>query len=192
MSYIEEDKLGFHFDAGWEVAKYDDQPIYREIDKAVRHTDGCPGTKGVDFVATNGNAVTLVEVKDFRLGRVQNRDLEAEIPAKVRDTCAGLIASSRRSPHALWQKVGASVVERKQDLFIVLWLEEDMPPARHKVRCGVLQKQLKKSLHWIGTRRVLVVSRNTLGSRSIAGIERVESLKGASTATNPSASKTKS
>lgn len=124
---FDEGFLKFVFDDGWAVVKYDEHPDYRE---RIRNL---PETKAVDFAAIGpGNALFLIEVKDFRGHRIENRhrlrddDLAIEVAQKVRDTIAGIIAAHHRGNVAEWERFARRLLSLDPPVRVLLWLEEDV------------------------------------------------------------------
>lgn len=94
-----------------------------------------PPTKAVDFVVhLVEDRVALLEVKDFRGHRIENRNrlasdrLPAEVAEKVRDTLAGLIWSRGRdsSDGELDALVRSAFRPGREKILVVLWLDEDL------------------------------------------------------------------
>lgn len=84
---FQEQRLEFEFGKSWSVTKLDSNTFYRE------HMEKLDGTKAVDFVGTaNNQDLYLIEVKDFRGHRIENKDrlqdgqLAIETGQKVRDS----------------------------------------------------------------------------------------------------------
>ncbi len=158
---IEEGHLRFVFDDSWSVIKYDDHPDYQD---RIKRLDG---TKALDFVAVHANAILyLIEVKDFRGYRIQNRtrvrdsELALEVGQKARDTIAGIVAAHHRGSTALLDKAVRRLAANATPVRVLLWLEQDLPPGprgRRSNELSVLIDALKQRLDWL-TPRILVVS----------------------------------
>jgi hypothetical protein len=90
MQLVQEGNLRFGFPDDWAVVKYDESSFYRD------QIERCEGTKAVDIIAYSRGDMFIIEVKDFRGYRIQNKerltnsDLAIEIAQKVRDTMAGM------------------------------------------------------------------------------------------------------
>ena len=157
---IEEGHLRFRFDDSWFVIKYDEHPDYEEWIKRL------DGTKAVDFVAVHANAnLYLIEVKDFRGYRIQNRprvrdaELAVEVGQKVRDTIAGIVAANHRGGTTVWDRPVRRLAANAAPVRVLLWLEQDLPPGprgRRSNELSVLIDALKQRLDWL-TPRVFVV-----------------------------------
>ncbi len=166
---VDEGRLRFTFGDGWIVEKYDGHREYRNgIGKL-------PGSKAVDVVASNpGQGLLLIEVKDFRDHRIENKlrvgeDLATELGQKVRDSVAGMVGALRNSSEpGQWQPHVGHLVDRNRDVRVLLWLEEDRPypsaveERNHKARQASLVKEIKKACRWL-TPRAFVVSRASYG-----------------------------
>ncbi|HSN98345.1 MAG TPA: hypothetical protein VLS89_08605, partial [Candidatus Nanopelagicales bacterium] len=94
----DEGDLRFAFDGDWKVLKWDRHGAY------LGGLQQFHGTKAVDFFGLYLGAPWLIEVKDFRGYRIDNKErltsgeLATEIACKVRDTLAGLIWACDRAP----------------------------------------------------------------------------------------------
>jgi Holliday junction resolvase len=94
LAMIREGNISFEFVGN--LIKYDETDFYRN------HVERCYETKAVDFLALNNHPLYIVEVKDFRGYRIQNKariknaDLAIEFAQKVRDTIAGLYGAFRK------------------------------------------------------------------------------------------------
>ena len=162
---IVEGHLEFAFGSSWHVIKYDD---HRDYQDKIKRLDG---TKALDFVAvhrTKPETLYLIEVKDFRGSRIENKarlsngELAVEVGQKVRDTLAGIIGGFHGVNVGDWKPVMERIMTTDQPIKIVLWLEEDLPlPSRPRGR-GVQQRTvmmniLKNRLRWLTT-KVFVAS----------------------------------
>jgi hypothetical protein len=147
-SLIDEGKLRFEFESQWRVARYDGDektaPAHAFYQNQVSRL---PGTKAVDFVGILvGEGGYLIEVKDFRGYRVQNkkrlssRDLAIEVAQKVRDTIAGLVGAVRNETNpSILTESGLLLFKKSETVRIVLWLEDDAANAilpRYRVGFG--------------------------------------------------------
>ena len=120
----------------------------------------------MDFVAVHANArLYLIEVKDFRGHRIENRhrvrdgELALEVGQKVRDTIAGTVAAHHRGGTEDWDEAVRQLTDSSQPVRVLLWLEQDLPPssrARRLNELSVLTNALKQRLEWL-TPRVFVI-----------------------------------
>lgn len=161
MIRIDEEYLAFEFGDRWQVFKLDEHPDYRE------RIGRLEGAKAVDFLAIlDERELYLIEVKDFRGYRIENRDrllkgeLAIEVAQKVRDSLACIIGAYRTSTLSEhWEPYLSFLCDRHGSIKIALWLEEDLPPPhprlRQKAKASVETKVFKQKLTWL-TRRVLV------------------------------------
>ena len=173
MTRIEEGFLAFEFGNRWRVFKLDEHRDYRE------RVGKLEGTKAVDFLGIlDENELYLIEVKDFRGHRIENKDrlltgeLAIEIAQKVRDSLACMIGAHRTSSLSEhWEPYLRFLCDRHRGIKVALWLEEDLPPPhphlREKARASVETNIFKQKLTWLTT-RVLVCG----GSReSLPGVQ---------------------
>jgi len=134
MPTIIEKKLTFSFPEGWLVNKYDEQSFYRQ------KVQKCRGTAAVDILALSETDLFLIEVKDFRKHRIENKkriqhaELADEFAQKVRDTIAGLYGAYRWhnsifTPFCNYLYANQKE-ERRRKITAILFLEEDMPPVK--------------------------------------------------------------
>jgi hypothetical protein len=158
---IEEEFLRFEFGDDWHVIKYDEHADYAD---RIRHL---PDTKAVDFAAIySARTLFLVEVKDFRGHRIENRDrirvgeLADEVGQKVRDTIAGIVAAHHRGNAKTWEKFTRCLTSTEPPVRVLLWLEDDLPPGprgRRQNGASVMTDALKRQLRWLTT-KVLVTN----------------------------------
>lgn len=152
MPTFNEGYLRFEFGNGWVVSKYDEHPFYRN------RMQKLPNTTAVDFVGVQYGSVYLIEVKDFRGHRIENkaRDLAVEVAYKVRDSIAGLVGAQRDAsgPHADALCASAQVL-LNAEVRVVLWLEEDTPVST-AARRSALAGEVKKYLRWLKARVIVV------------------------------------
>jgi hypothetical protein len=120
------------------------------------------GTAAVDVLCLLDEAdVWLIEVKDFRGHRIENRNristgaLAIEVATKVRDTLAGVVWSVGRDADRNVERIASAFVNRDRDVCAVLWVEEDRSNA---ASASVLAAQIKAALRLSGV-RVFVTSR---------------------------------
>jgi hypothetical protein len=163
MSTFVEGRLEFTFPSPpWNARKWDAEPAYRHGVGRLRDS------KAADFVAEQASCLLVMEVKDFRHHRIENKlrlkdnELAIEVAQKVRDTIAGLVGAQHRSQDGdSWISFVAAATDPKRPIHAVLWLEQDAPPkssagARAQAH-NALQQELKRQLRWLTT-RVLVAS----------------------------------
>ncbi len=176
MTVIVEKRLAFNFGSSWQHAqKYDEQPIHvlglqrmngnlvcencQENARCVECKSELKiGTKAVDIVASHGDQVYLIEVKDFRRYRIENKrrlrdgDLALEVARKVRDTVAGLVGVLHTGDAAAWRPLVAQIFKKAPT--VVLWLEEDISQKRVKERghpAMPVADKLRGYLRWLTT-----------------------------------------
>ncbi|HEX8200872.1 MAG TPA: hypothetical protein VF590_10310 [Isosphaeraceae bacterium] len=155
---IVEGSLEFTFSDDWHVVKYDDHRDYREkIEKLGE-------TKAADFVAVHrprSPTLYLIEVKDFRGYRIQNKkrlsdgELAREVGHKVRDTIAGVVGGHQNGNMEDWGIAVERLANPNPPIRVVLWLEEDalpQPAGRAKNQRSVIIDELKKRLRWLTTK----------------------------------------
>lgn len=160
MPSFNEGHLRFEFDDSWVAVKYDEHRDYRE---SIGHL---AGTKAVDFVAIHSDSqLYLVEIKDFRGHRIENRDrlkegaIAIEIGQKVRDTIAGIVAAHHRG-NAEWGRAVRRMGCGEEPVRVLLWLEQDLPrgpQGRRENQASVLMHELRRKLRWLTT-KVLAIS----------------------------------
>jgi hypothetical protein len=167
----------FTFDERWVVFKYDSAETgYFAIKDAVEATKAC------DFLGVFEETVAyLMEVKDFRGYRVQNRkrlgkgELAMEVAQKVRDTLAGIVSGCRRGDDGYnWRDLVEYLTSPNRELVIVLCLEDDA--VRDKAKLGVQAELIRQKLSWLRP-KVRVVSQG-VNPHKLAGVE-VRNLQGA-------------
>ncbi len=158
-----ESNLFFDFsDEKWSyLMQYDVETDFKKIKDAIQ------GTKAVDFIGIcNQNILTLIEVKNFRGHRIENKPriengddpIEQEVALKVRDTLAGIVGANRNATHKkeYWENYFAFLQNEKKRVEVILWLEKDDDPRpsivqikREKVYGGTIAKKLKQKLSWL-------------------------------------------
>lgn len=155
-----EEKLAFSFDKGWHLVRWDKESAFSE---GVGVVQGCPA---LDFCGVRERAVYLIEVKDFRGHRAENKHRLAEISSdsladelgrKVCATVAGLVGAHRTQHHdeERWKPFAEALLSRRAEVRVILWLEEDVPRGPdHRM---TFSDRLKKKLRWL-TPKVLVAS----------------------------------
>jgi len=177
-----EGKLSFDFEPTWHAVKWDDNPAYRD---GLGRVTGC---KAVDFCGLRDGALYLIEVKDFRGHRIENKErlveessdsLADEVAHKVCDTVAGLVGAHRTRPgdETIWKPFGEALADLKIEIRVVLWLEED--GRRGPGRGMSLADRIKQKLRWLTTR--VILANQSLGKappgltvRNLAGAGRDE------------------
>lgn len=181
MTRLEEGKLVFSFNREWVAVKYDDHAAYR---KGIAKLDR---TTAVDFVGVYQQRLYLIEVKDIRGHRIENkyRDFAIEVAHKVRDSIAGLCGATRRESE-LPGEIASSLERLPSPMLpirIVLWLEEDPPrpvagrrgakDLRGPGRQQSLSRELEQRCRWLGN--VTVIVESMASTNGIPGVE-VQSL----------------
>lgn len=161
---IDEGAIRFTFDDSWVIWKYDESTPYRQGIERLKDS------KAVDFVGYVGDEPYLVEVKDFRGRRIENKErcgkpLAVEFALKVRDTLAGVIGAARNAAdRADWRRLVRKLCDdsSKVRLRAVLWLEDDSArdPRKWKAMASAQAGLIKQQLSWL-TRRVLIVNQMT-------------------------------
>lgn len=162
MTIIEESDLRFTFDDTWTPAKWDDAKAFKlGIGKL-------QGTKAVDIIVRGDRRLLLIEVKNFRNHRIENKAriadgaLIQEVAEKIRDTVAGMIGAARKDDEdakQIWRP-SAKLFGAQNEVIVLLWLEEEFAPPRGdgrsddrwKARVHALTQALKKNLSWLTTR----------------------------------------
>ncbi|MEM9460438.1 MAG: hypothetical protein AAGF11_40090 [Myxococcota bacterium] len=165
---IREGRFELEFADDWSVVlKWDDTPLYRE------GIGRLPGSKAVDILAYSRNRrrLLMLEVKDFRGHRIENRprirdgELFDEVGCKVRDTIAGVRGAVRTRDRTAIAELADKIATRVP-LTVVLWLEEDrdaraLPRShrgRHRGRLNTMTQALKRRVRWL-TPQALVCAR---------------------------------
>lgn len=164
MATWDEGSIRFEFGSTWSIVKLDEDVGYRSgIEKVDQ-------TKAVDFAGVNNkDDLFLIEVKDFRGYRIENKqrlangELAVEIAQKVRDSIACIIGCNRMydTPDT-WSKMAKLLANKTRDIRIVIWLEHDLPSnpkLRTKANAAIATDVFKKKLFWLTT-KVLVADSN--------------------------------
>jgi hypothetical protein len=155
---VTEGGVRFEFEAE-AVLKWDDHDAF------IQGIRRLPGTKAVDFVVTlSTGQLALVEVKNFRGHRIENRDrittgeLAKEVAAKARDSIAGLLWASEREHDDGSVSVPALRVSRKDvpKVLVVFWLDDDRADA---AVASALLREISKNLRSHVSAKVIVTSR---------------------------------
>jgi hypothetical protein len=126
--YFDEERQRFFFDSSWtNVWKYDGSLEERQVTKSL------PGTKCVDFIGIRGNALYLIEVKDFvdredenlyRLvdsGTGKKPNLGLEIADKAKGTLVGCLGAVKliQDKSNRYHNVIVHFLDRKLDVYII-------------------------------------------------------------------------
>lgn len=153
MTLFKEGELEFDFGPAWNnsTIKFDDDRDYQRARNALK------GTKGVDFVGVFRSELFLVEVKDLRYHRIENKkrvangDLTTEVGQKVKDTVACIVGSVRvGSEPETWRRYTDIMLDSQKQIKVILWLEEGSPVlADLSVWHNVLKNELKRKLKWL-------------------------------------------
>lgn len=169
--------LQFEFGATWRIVKYDEHAQHVERLQTIE-------SQAIDFLAARTGTVLLLEVKDFRGRRIENKGklggaLAITVAQKMRDSVSGIVGQRRLdAPTATqpWADCGKAMIG-SGDVLAVLFLQTDRHPAeRRKVLLSTQLKLLKQRMQWSGM-RVLVVDLDTYNT-AIADLT-VKSLPGA-------------
>ncbi|RKZ90283.1 MAG: hypothetical protein DRR19_10575 [Candidatus Parabeggiatoa sp. nov. 1] len=153
MIIIKEGNLTFQFPSDWHVCKYDSENhfYYNQVRR-------CEGTKAVDIIASSGNELFMIEAKDFRGDRINNKarilkgELVVEVTQKVKDSIVGLYGAFHSFNEELQPFYRPFFAEKRQPIKIVLLLEEDRIPekAKHfKYRRSQLRKTINSHLKFL-------------------------------------------
>ena len=175
---VDEQNLRFDFSDTWRVEKYDALPQHTERLQPLLDSEA------VDFVGIHPNVVLLMEVKDFRGYRIENKEkfggpLATKIARKMRDTVAGIIGLARTgSTEQPWCDLAKRLALRKQRILAILFLEQDQTRSinNRKALMSVEVKLLKQRMKWFGA-SVSVVDLDTYSE--LVPELRVSNLKGA-------------
>jgi hypothetical protein len=166
---FDEGFVRFTFGRDWNVIKWDGEPAYRKGIGALADT------RAVDFVALLRSEPWLIEVKDFRDHRIENKGklssglLARQVAEKVRDTLAGMLwACGRKAidPGHMPTFVHR-FINREKKLPVVLWLDEDIPPT--PAYASNLAESLRKELIWLNA-HVIVTSVSLAQRKPIDGL----------------------
>ena len=179
---LEEGKERFVFGDAVEALKLDDSDLYREGPGRI------PGIRCVDFVACGADHLLLVEAKDFRAHRIENKEkVGSKLADQVAQKVVGALATAVAGRRTLvdeprWVRVASVLDSEAKDIVVLLWLRRDrgtpQQELRAKVRRQNLSRLLKTRLRWL-TRRVMVVGPEQLPQIQRWGLVRVEGLPGA-------------
>lgn len=168
---ISEGSLTFHFSTDCTAIKFDECPFYRHYFNALLYS------KGVDIIAVSPNAVTLIEIKDFRGHESENRhrvktnytnyengqydeslDIEASSKAAMTIACLyGAFSESEKcnAANELMAYYNAMKSEKipscNKKINIVLYLEGQfkIQSRPKKAIMKALKDSMKKKLKWL-------------------------------------------
>ncbi len=138
-------RLTFTFPDGWQACQFDSSDFYR---KKVERIDGM---KAVDILASKGDRLVIMEVKDFRGHGPQNRHrqksgaLLAEIARKFACTVSALLAA-KRSENKEFSHY-ATLLESSDKVQMILFLERDESPGflrKNRLTLADLKSKLKR------------------------------------------------
>lgn len=156
--------LSFAFDDTWHAVKWDGHDAHQNGIQKVH------GFKAVDFCGVRARALFLIEVKDFRGHRIENKprldpespeSLADEVAKKACSTIAGLVCArrTRTSEEDLWRPFGDGLADPRAALWVILWLEEDLQ-AKASLRMVVADK-LRQKLKWLTPKIAVVDARSS-------------------------------
>ena len=140
----------YAFSDAWTICQYDNKTTHRKMQVL-------SGTKGVDFVGRHLDNAYLIEIKDFRGYRVQNKkristgELAEEVALKVLHSIPGLAAESRANHSTPIAIAGRMLHKSATKLFVVLHLEDDASadPRTWKQQLDVQTALIQKKLRWL-------------------------------------------
>jgi Holliday junction resolvase-like predicted endonuclease len=152
------DGIEFSFPPDWEFEKYDDWVFYKNQFQSVGE-----GQKAVDIVARDPQkTLWFIEVKDYRrYQRTKLIDLADEVAHKVRDTMAGLLASSVHAEGS--EKIKAKGFIQIKNIRVVLQLEQPKQHSRLFPRAidpAAIQQKLRKAVKAIDAHPIVTESLN--------------------------------
>lgn len=166
MTFVE-GKLEFEFSSAWDgCVKFDEHIDYLNAEKL-------DGFHGVDFVGVLNGILFLIEVKDFRGHRIENKDkfanhkLAIQIGRKVKDSIACIIAANHNSNVPIfWQPHKNILCDPQGKIRVIVWLEQDRPRTERdsRIQGKMFENQVKRKLRWL-TRRVQFVNVATQSDR---------------------------
>ena len=128
--------------------KYDDSKFYRS------YVTKCHEAKAVDILALDKQPLYMVEIKDFRNFRIENKqrisngDLVNEFSKKIRDTIAGLYGSYRKNNLELeiYHKYLFYNPKDSKPVCAILLMEEDKPNNYEEKNRKKIMKALKDKI----------------------------------------------
>ena len=173
MISITEGKLIFTFPKNWEVIKYDESHFFKN------HIRKSQGSKAVDILALSDNGLFLIEIKDFRGYRIENKksirndEILNEVVQKVRDTIMGLYAAYRQTNEELapfyrylCTTSKYSMLARHQRKIIVVWFLEQDIQSNFEFSLISLKIKLKNQLKFLNI-NCLVHNKKTYASKPL-------------------------
>ncbi|WP_353662849.1 hypothetical protein [Hydrogenimonas sp. SS33] len=140
-------RLRFTFPESWHVDKFDAGNFYR------KHILWLEGMKAVDILASRGDLLQLIEIKDFRGHGIQNLKkqesgrLIIDVSKKFVDTFAALVAAKRSEERGLAPFYTLLCDLQKRPVEVILFLERDDPETmlrRHKLTLADLTAKLRR------------------------------------------------
>lgn len=156
------EKQRFTFGETWNAFKYDESKFYRDrVEPSLR------GMKAVDIVADRAttNFLLLLEAKDFRGHRIENKDrlpsqLAEEVAVKVQNTLIALLGAGRSGVAEFDATRLSGLLQATNEIYVVLWIEDDsaVDLAKWKTKLKLLSSAVKKHLSWLGPLKVHAVS----------------------------------
>ncbi len=157
-----------------------------KYDEAAQHVERMQAieSQAIDFCGSQRATVLLLEVKDFRGHKIENKEklngpLARTVAQKMRDSVCGIVGQQRLNAATTcqpWADCSKGMIQ-VGDVLAVLFLQTDRnPPDKRKALLSTELKLLKQAMRWSGM-RVLVVDLDTYSS-AITGLT-VKSLPGA-------------
>lgn len=159
--HIVEGDIELYFEDDWVVCKLDERDFY------VNQLRKVHGSCAVDFVCCRpGRVLSLVELKDFRDHRVDNRgqfgpDYWEEMAQKVRDSVTLIAAAQRRQLSGVWEDFGNTLFAKDTRLNALLWAETSRN-RRTKSKRSTAQSRLQGLLSWLSPTFTGVVATDRL------------------------------
>ncbi|HET6247969.1 MAG TPA: hypothetical protein VFE47_09760 [Tepidisphaeraceae bacterium] len=154
---ITEGHLEFNFDASWQTVKYDEHAQHVERLQKI-------DSQAIDILGSRNDLVLLLEIKDFRGHRIENKEklggsLAKTIAQKMRDSVGGIIGQRRLDAAAAslpWSRCCESLASGRAVLAVLFLQTTRNPPERRKSLMSIELKLLKQTMRWSGM-QVLVV-----------------------------------
>jgi hypothetical protein len=171
-----EGNLEITFDETWRCEKWDECAAFAQGIKKLQ------GTRAIDFLGIRNDKIYLIEIKDFREHRIENKDrqpikLPEEIAFKVRDTIAGVVGASIMKTGDTLTRECTEILGHTNDtsrVRVIAWILEDkIRPAKGHMHAATRRKQLEAQLRWLTTK---VREGNPLVNPMVEGVV-VENLK---------------
>ncbi|MCB1190099.1 MAG: hypothetical protein H7A23_14440 [Leptospiraceae bacterium] len=142
---IKEDNISLEFSG--QMIKYDDTNFYR------KHIVICHETKAIDILALEKSPLFMIEIKDFRNYRIENKerinngDLAIEFAHKIRDTIAGLYGAFRSNNEELEIFYSYLFCGKHHSIKAILLMEEDQAQNIYEnKRRKILHRELKTKI----------------------------------------------